>query len=206
MALTLIIQAALLLLLPIHTVAHLHPRQYKLNETATPTFNPSQVTPPPCCWIVIGEFAVGYNNWYSSTGEQVVGMQVKPPDSSQKANEVTSHCCKDLYPQVQWHRDSRRLHHNSQIPVGSSRDGYIPHRRLVRALSNRRSHRSAHWKLRRGRLCGNLYRQCDCSDLPKHRSCDHATNAIRHLDENRHLHRNTKRILASVQRLQRLAR
>ena len=74
---------ALFLLAPINIVAHLHYRQMTLNETATPTVNASQtvsiVTPPPCCWIVIGEMAVGYNHWYSTTAEQIVGMCKHPP-------------------------------------------------------------------------------------------------------------------------------
>jgi len=77
MALISIIRAVLVLLMPIYTVAQLNSRQHTLNGTATPTVNLGQIasmtTPPPCCWIVIGEFAVGYNNWYSSTAEQVVG-------------------------------------------------------------------------------------------------------------------------------------
>jgi hypothetical protein len=67
----------LLLMAPIDIVAHLHPRQTPLNQTATPTANPSQAnsiaTPPPCCWIVVGYMAVGYNHWYSSTAEDTVG-------------------------------------------------------------------------------------------------------------------------------------
>jgi hypothetical protein len=78
MALTLVARAVLLLSVPFYAVAHLHPRQLPMNETATLTTNSSQAvsttTPPPCCWIVIGEMAVGYNHWYSSTAEQVVGM------------------------------------------------------------------------------------------------------------------------------------
>jgi hypothetical protein len=68
---------ALLLMAPVDIVAHLYPRQTDLNQTATPTANPSQAnsmaTPPPCCWIVVGDRAVGYNHWYSSTVEQTVG-------------------------------------------------------------------------------------------------------------------------------------
>jgi hypothetical protein len=82
MALAFYIRAVLLMVAPIHTVAHLHPRQHTLNDTATPTTNSSQTasitTPPPCCWIVIGDFAVGYNSWYSSTAEKVVGTHKNP--------------------------------------------------------------------------------------------------------------------------------
>lgn len=76
MAWIFIIQA-LLLLAPAITVAQLLPRQHAFNNTATPTITTRQgasiTTPPPCCWIVIGQFAVGYNSWYASTAEQVVG-------------------------------------------------------------------------------------------------------------------------------------
>jgi hypothetical protein len=72
----------LLLMAPINIVAHLHLRQTALNQTATPTANPSQAnsiaTPPPCCWIVVGTHAVGYNNWYSTTAEQTVGRRRSP--------------------------------------------------------------------------------------------------------------------------------
>ena len=67
----------LLLMAPIDIVAHLHPRQMTLNQTTTPTGNTSQATsiatPPPCCWIIVGEVAVGYNSWYSSIVEKTVG-------------------------------------------------------------------------------------------------------------------------------------
>jgi hypothetical protein len=67
----------LILMAPVDVVAHLHPRQMTLNQTTTPTGNTSQATsiatPPPCCWIVVGEVAVGYNSWYSSIVEKTVG-------------------------------------------------------------------------------------------------------------------------------------
>jgi hypothetical protein len=77
----------LLLMAPIGIFAHLHIRQTALSQTATPTANPGQAdsvaTPPPCCWIVVGERAVGYNHWYSSTVEKTVGTHsnLHPPRS-----------------------------------------------------------------------------------------------------------------------------
>jgi hypothetical protein len=95
----------LLLLAPIDIVAHLHPRQMSMNETATPTANSSQATsiatPPPCCWIVVGNQAVGYHSWYSTTAEQVVGRHKSLHSVHlRELMPYSSHCCHDLYPRA----------------------------------------------------------------------------------------------------------
>lgn len=72
---------ALLALFSPQVDAHLSPRQTTFNGNATTTMSQTanRPTPPPCCWIVVGEYAAVYHNWYSSTAEQVVGMFEKHP-------------------------------------------------------------------------------------------------------------------------------
>lgn len=65
--------------------AHVYPRQTTFNNitvSSTTTSYLSIHTPPPCCWILAGEQAVGLNKWYSSSAENVVGMVRYNPASA----------------------------------------------------------------------------------------------------------------------------
>lgn len=128
---------ALILLAPIRIVAHLAPRQSTFNETAKPTVTTSQPavmpTPPPCCWIVVGQFAVGYVSWYSSTAEQVVGAYNIVDSLDPRAlTTYSSHCCDDLLSQAQWHRGRDWLYHDTEALVRIFRASYMAYPRHMR--------------------------------------------------------------------------
>lgn len=149
MTLTFILRAALLLFVPISAAAHLQPRQHTLNGTSTPTGNTiptdGMAPLPSCRWIVVGTRAVGYNNWYSSTAEQVVGTHKDIfPVCQKELTEYLSHRHNDLYSQAQRHRGSGRLDYNTQVPLELSNARPIHCHRPGWAFIPWHSHQPAH--------------------------------------------------------------
>lgn len=141
---------ALLLAMPSPVMALLAPRQTAFsNNTSTPTSTSGQATaiptPPPCCWIVIGDFAVGYASWYSSTAEQVVGSYKSLyPVYFRGLTGSPSHCCNDLLPREQWHRACGALYHDTEGIVGISSGGHTASRGHVRTQDTWCTHRPTH--------------------------------------------------------------